>query len=201
MLYRNLELKANSVIENDCQLPNYILDLEKNKKILQDGKNFDAVGYCLFTENISKEKHTDLVETCHKQFSNPFVTKHTFEKCKKVAFNFDSNSSIDPFVAIGITKDAEGKQPVKVITNDMLKESKPTLFDSYYDPESKGKSLYSLWFYFNTFIGYKLSVPTNSFYLHYPFNSTKMIGFGSQTHHRLGTKERRNDTERPVILP
>ena len=108
-LYRNLQQKFGIKNDDDLEYPDYLPDVETAKRVLSERTNFDYSAYLSLLKDIPKEeKEVQVIETCHRQFKTPFISKHTFEDSKILNIKFDKDSSIDSTSAIGISHGSKG---------------------------------------------------------------------------------------------
>lgn len=108
-LYRTLQQKFGLKNDEDVEYPSYLPDIETAKRILSEGRKFEFASYLsLLKELPEKDREVQVIETCHRQFKTPFISRHTFEDSKILNIKFDDETNIDPLHAIGIIQDNKG---------------------------------------------------------------------------------------------
>ena len=102
-----------------------LLELEKSKEILREGKDFDTISYLMYFNNelSGPQQHTKVyADTFHNMFKTKISTQVRFEGFKKMTFRFDEVSDIEEDTFIGISSDPAGENILKKFKASDLKD-------------------------------------------------------------------------------
>jgi hypothetical protein len=137
-----------------------LLELEKCRVVLREGKEFDMIGYLLYFNNelSGPQQHTKVyADTFHSMFEGKISAKIQFEGFKKMTFRLDEVSKIKDDTYVGVSSDPEGESILTKISQKDIE---------------KGNTSHNIYF--------------NECYIHYPYNPCKIIGFGDGSNNVLG---------------
>jgi hypothetical protein len=137
-----------------------LLDIERSIVVLKEMKKFDFVSYLIYydKELSDEQKSTKInIETANKMLDSKVSAKFEYEGFKKMDFIINTDTKIDENYSIAITSDAEGKNLIKRITHKNITDN-------------------------NT----SMSIYSNFFYLHYPYNPPRIVSFGEGYDYKLG---------------
>lgn len=137
-----------------------LLELEKCRVVLREGKEFDMIAYLIYFNNelSGPQQHTKVyADTFHSMFDGKISCKVQFEGFKKMTFRLDDISRIEEGKFLGVSTDPEGDNIIKKISQKDIE---------------KGSTGCDIYF--------------NQCYIHYPFNPAKIMGYGDGGNNRLG---------------
>lgn len=172
MLIRQLD-ESTEDITSIFAYPDKILEVERCKIILKELKKFDMVAYLTYYhKELTEEEKTSKIfeETLHNRYKGKVSAKFQYSGIKKIGVKVSEDTKLEGTSCIGFSTDPEGHNIVKSISQIEIDEK-------------------------------KLDVAINStmFYVHYPYNSHKVICWGYGSDYKFGNNNT-NTTTNPIQL-
>jgi hypothetical protein len=102
-----------------------LLELEKSKLILREGKEFDTISYLMYFNNelSGSQQHTKVyAETFHGMFDVKISSKICFEGSKKMNFRFDEATQIKKGAYVAISSDPNGENLLKKFSQKQISD-------------------------------------------------------------------------------
>lgn len=153
--------------------PDKVLDVERCKIVLKEMKKFDMVSYLTyFNKELTDEEKTTKIyeETLHNRYSGKVSAKFSYTGFKKMGIKLSEDSKLEGTTSIAFTSDPEGRNVIKCLSQLDIDASKTDV-----------------------------NMNSTMFYVHYPYNSHKILCWGYGSDYRLGNNNT-STTTNPIEM-